>query len=133
MSDITDPGAEAPGVSEEDEKQLAASMAEIEAGDKEFARGSDGDATFDELFAAGDVLPSEEELATPEDDDGIVKPPDLLVDIRGLTAEEIDAKMNRGPMRDLIEAVTGEKPARDTRAPELAEALYKLTTQGATK
>lgn len=67
----------------------------------------------------------------PDDDAGdpdvVVDDDDPLADIRGLTAEEIDAKMNKQPMREMIEAETGTKPPNSTRAPELADILYELT------
>lgn len=65
--------------------------------------------------------PAPEPQVAPKDFD------DPLANIRGLTALQIDELMNKGPMLDLIELATGERPPQRTKASELAEQLFQLT------
>jgi len=74
-------------------------------------------------------LPPEPEpqIEPPKEEEPLVQPvPDPLADIRGMTAKQIDKKMNKKQMIDLIEQATGERRPQRTKAADLAAELERL-------
>lgn len=95
--------------------------------DEAFAKAESIQAELDDLT---NNPPAPPEIEPPKEAPAQIEPPkdeiDPLAAIRGLTADEIDKLMNKQPMLDLIEQVTGDRPATRTKASDLAAMLEKL-------
>jgi len=67
------------------------------------------------------------QIEPPKEEEPLVQPlPDPLADIRGMTAKQIDKKMNKKQMIDLVEQATGERRPQRTKAADLAAELEQL-------
>lgn len=76
--------------------------------------------------------PAAEPQVEPPKTDEVVEegdPPkvDPLADVRGLTAKQIDRKLNKAPMIKMIEDVTGDRWPQKTLAADLADEIFRLT------